>query len=666
MVHETISMTEPLSMDQAFIERLSEIVLANLQNENFGANDLASEAGLSRFIIYRRLRELKNQNISRFICEIRLKRAMELLQQHAGPASDIAFKVGFGSPAYFNKCFHEYYGYPPGEVRKRIMPEEGIAHEPPSECTVVSKELLTGVKTAPVAWIKVRRKMVILLSAAALVVLSITLVIVIGPRLQAKKLSIVVLPFKNLSNDPNIQYIADGIMEDILNNLYHISELRVVSRTTSEHYRGTNLTAKEIAKEVHARNILEGSMRQYGDKTRINVQLINAHRDNHLWSANFDRDLTDIIGIQGDIALQVASKLNAKLSDNEIRKISEISTRNPEAYDYYLQARFLRYKSGNESRIDFDKEGLMGSLQYFEKAIAADENFAEAYAGMAGAWMSLSGWGWLPTNDGFLKARDLSMKTLEIDPDCAEAHKVKGAFHVWQERNFEEGREEYLTCLQLNPNYSPVYQSYAQLLMITGPIEEARTYMDRALELEPYYWVLHNLNAWIYYFEEKHKEAIEACRLARDLKTNYIYTNWLLFLNYAKLGEGMKAAEELQGILRAASHTSQYDDEIMDAYNRLSVRGLFIWLIEININKPVPAEGLSGHPFFIAWWYAIIGDRENSVYWLERNMEAKRKVYEYFNLIATNPDFDILRGDTRFLEIIDQIGLTPYNNRPAK
>jgi len=653
-------------MDQAFIDRLSEIVLANLQNENFGVNDLAREAGLSRSIIHRRLREIKDQNISQFIREFRLKRAMELLQEHAGPASDIAFKVGFGSPAYFNKCFHEYYGYPPGEVRKRIHPEEGVVHEPVPENLGVSKELQTGVKAGPVKWMKVSRKMAILLFITALVVLALALVIINGSRRKVKDLSIAVLPFKNLTDDPENQYIADGIMEDILNNLYHISELRVVSRTTSEHYRGTDLTAKEIAKEVHARNILEGSMRQYGDKTRITVQLINAYRDNHMWSSYYDRGLTDTIGIQGDIALQIANELNVELSDKEIRHIREIPTRNPEAYNYYLRGRFLLNKANAEQRADINKEGLTSSIQYFEKAIAADANFAEAYAGMAHAWLWLSSWGWLPGNEGFPKARDLSMKALEIDPDCAEAHAVKGSFDVWGERRFEEGRKEFLTSLQLNPNYPPVHQSYTQLLMITGPIEEARIYMDRALKLEPYYWVLHNLNAWIYYFEERHKEAIEACHIARDLKPDYIYTNWLLFLNYAKLDDGMKAAEELKEIVRVAARTSQYDDEIMDACNRSGVKGLLAWLIDININKPAPAEGLSGHPFFIAWWYAITGDRENSIYWLERNMEAKRKVYEYFNLIATNPDFDILRDDPRFLAIIDKIGLMPYNKRPAK
>jgi TolB-like protein/AraC-like DNA-binding protein/Tfp pilus assembly protein PilF len=659
-------MIESLSKDQVFIDRLSEIVLANLQNDNFGVNELAREAGLSRSAIHRRLRTIKHQNITRFIREIRLKRAMELLLQQAGAASDVAFKVGFGSPAYFNKCFHEYYGYPPGEVKKRIMPEEGDTPEPAAEGAVESKHKQAEVNEAHVTRMKMSRRMVILLSATALVVITLAWVLINSSRRNAKDLSIVVLPFKNFSGDISNQYIADGIMEDILQDLYQISDLSVRSRTTSEHFRATDLTSKEIARKLNVRYVLESSMRRYGDKTRISVQLIDAFRDNHLWSANYDRELKDILTIQRDIALQVADKLNAVLTDSEIRMIQELPTQNPVAYDYYLRGRFLLNKANDEQRSDIDRDGLIGSIQFFEKAVAADTNFAEAYAGEAASYLGLAGWGWMPQAEGFLKARDLSLKALKINPECAAAHSVKGAFHVWGERRFEEGRRELLTALQLNPNYAPAHQAYAQLLMITGPMDEARAHMDRSLELEPYYWVINNLNAWIYYFEEKYQKAIEACFVAQDLKPGYIITDWLFFLNYAKLGEGEKAADELKIITRLSAGSDLYNDEITEAYKKSGIKGLFKWLVDININRPVPGLGMSGHPFFTAWWYAILGNKEQSVYWLQKNMEASQKLFFYFNMIATIPDFDILRNDPRFLSIIDQIGLAPYHKRPAK
>jgi TolB-like protein/AraC-like DNA-binding protein len=659
-------MAEPLTKDQAFVDRLSKIVLANLQNENFGVDELARLAGLSRSVIHRKLRTIRRQNITRFIREIRLKRAMELLKQNAGPASDVAFKVGFGSPAYFNKCFHEYYGYPPGEVKKMFPKEEGETSVPVTEDTVESQDLEVEGKASPFFRIKRRRRLTIILTASFIAVIALAWVLINNSYHNSRNLSIVVLPFKNFSGDISNQYIADGIMEDILQDLYQISDLSVRSRTTSEHFRATDLTSKEIARKLNVRYVLESSMRRYGDKTRISVQLIDAFRDNHLWSANYDRELKDILTIQRDIALQVADKLNAVLTDSEIRMIQELPTQNPVAYDYYLRGRFLLNKANDEQRSDIDRDGLIGSIQFFEKAVAADTNFAEAYAGEAASYLGLAGWGWMPQAEGFLKARDLSLKALKINPECAAAHSVKGAFHVWGERRFEEGRRELLTALQLNPNCAPAHQAYAQLLMITGPMDEARAHMDRSLELEPYYWVINNLNAWIYYFEEKYQKAIEACFVAQDLKPGYIITDWLFFLNYAKLGEGEKAVDELKIITRLSAGSDLYDDEITEAYKKSGIKGLFKWLVDININRPVPGLGMSGHPFFTAWWYAILGNKEQSVYWLQKNMEASQKLFFYFNMIATIPDFDILRNDPRFLSIIDQIGLAPYHKRPAK
>jgi TolB-like protein/AraC-like DNA-binding protein len=670
-------MSQTLSMDQVFLRKLTEIIEANLENEKFGVEEVSHALGMSRSNIHRKLKSIAKKSLSQYIREFRLQRAMEMLRHHEANTSEIAFRVGFSSPAYFTKCFHEYYGYPPGDVKKRVIPVDEGKLDLTAVGGVEPIRSQANIEATPVGSIRLNKSLVIQLSAVAIIIFTLAWFLyhhfingqehLHGSQHKEKDLSIVVLPFKNFSDDPNNQYFADGIMEDILNHLYRISDLRVISRTTSEHFRGTNLTVREIAQKVNARNVLEGSVRRYGDKARISVQLIDAYRDQHLWSANFDRELNDLIGIQGDIALQVAFKLNAIISESEIRQIGKNYTQNPQAFDYYLKGRFLLNKATNELRVDISKDGLMSSIQYFEKAITIDQNFSQAYASLASAWFNLSAWGWYqPYIEGIQKAKEFSMKALQIDPDCSEAHAVKGAYLIWPERKWEEGRKELLISLQLNPNYAFAHQAYAQLLMITGPIEEARIHMDRANKLEPYFWVLHNLDAWIYYFEGRYNEAVEACHIAHNLKSDYIFTDWLLFLNYAKLNEGKKAAAELQIIARHCPEASQYADEIMDVYNKSGIPGLFTWLIYVNINNPVPAAGMSGQPFFIAWWYAILGNRGKSLYWLERNMESELRNYTYFNLIATNPDFDILRSDPRFLAIIEQIGLTPYQKRAAK
>ena len=662
-------MTANSKQDHEFIAQLAAITEANLTNNQFGVSDLAKEMGMSRSNLHRRLKVSTIHSVSQFICKIRLEKAMEMLQEKSVPASEIAYNVGFNSPAYFSRCFHKYYGFPPGEAKKR-MAEKGLDKQTVEftqafiefEKPVGNGRIFLGNKAF------VSTAIIVILLVLSLISYKVFILDegVYKLSKKDKDLSIIVLPFDNFSDDPNNVSFADGIREDILNNLYWITALRVVSRTSAEQFRGSNLSAQEIARKMSVRYVLEGSVRRVEETVRISVQLIDAYSDNHLWSQNFDRKLDDIIGIQDEIALLVASELKTVLSENEIKKIEKLSTQNSKAYNYYLQARFLLHKANSPQRSGFNKAGAMSCIQYYEKAIAEDESFAEAYAGLANAWLKLSAWKFIPSNEGFLKGREFSLKALEIDPDCAEAHSVLGTFLIWAQRNFKEGGKELRTSIRLNPNFATSRQVYAQYLMITGPIEEARVHVNRALELEPYFWVVQNLNSWIYYFEEKYAEALETCEIAHDYNPDFSSNQWLFVLNYAKLGEGEKMVQQLQYIAKHYSKTDDYADDIQQAFDKNGIDGLFEWLIDINMNNPIKVEGMSGHPFFIAWWNAIIGNEEEAVFWLQRNMESKGRLYAYFNLIATNPDFDILRDDPLFLKIVDDIGLTPYHKRKAK
>jgi TolB-like protein/AraC-like DNA-binding protein/Tfp pilus assembly protein PilF len=652
-------MTDSPSTDQQFLRNLRDIVEANLSREDFDVEELARKAHMSRSAIHRRLRKLGKQNASYLIREIRLQKAREMLQEGSVTASEVAYRVGFGSPAYFSKCFHEYYGYPPGEERKRIVPD--VSDKPdifPGDPD--RHEPAAGVPGS-------KRKAILIITALTFVVASIVLVFAVTPLRASKENSIVVLPFKNLSGNPDNQYFADGIMEDILNNLYHISNLRVISRTTSEHFRDTDLTSGEISRQLNARNVLEGSVRRQDDRVRVTVQLIDGKREQHLWSENYDRELTDMLGLQGEIARQVAGRLNAIITESEVEQLRELPTTNPEAWDYYLRARFLLHQADDIQRFDISKEGLTASLKYYEMAIAADSSFSEAYAGLANAWYNLSAWGWYkPYREGIAMATKNFTRALELDPRCAEAHALRGVWLAYPEGKFEEAEEELQTSLELNPNYSTAHQWYAQLLMITGPMDQARKHVDRAVELEPYFWVVHNLSAWIYYFEEEYEKGIEACITARDLNPDFVDNSWLFVLHYVRLGEGEKAATALHDLFKRRTSISHLGDEVMDAYGKSGVKGIFTWLIDININRPIPVDGLTGHPFFVAWWYSILGNREEAVRWFEKTVEMPKIPTHYFNLIATNPDFDILRGDPRFVEVIEKAGLTAYNNRPPR
>ena len=318
-------MTEPLSSDQMFIRKLREIVEANLSHEAFEVEELAREARMSRSAVHRKLRKLGKQNASHFIREVRLLKAREMLGEGSLTAAEVAYRTGFGSPAYFSKCYHEYYGYPPGEEKKRIATDETERQKVLPVNSAIRMPAFGEAST--------KRKVVFTLSALVIAVVSILTVMALGPRRESREMSIVVLPFKNLSADPGNQYLADGITEDILNSLCQVSDLRVISCTTSEHFRDTELTSGEISRNVNARNVLEGSVRRQGDRVRITVQLIDGQRERHLWSETYDRELTDMLGLQVEIARDVAEKLNAIITDSETGHAAKLPIANPKAWD---------------------------------------------------------------------------------------------------------------------------------------------------------------------------------------------------------------------------------------------------------------------------------------------------------------------------------------------
>ncbi|HYQ56140.1 MAG TPA: helix-turn-helix domain-containing protein [Draconibacterium sp.] len=630
---------------QEFLARLSKIVEANLSDEHFGVSELAKEIGLSRSQLYLRVKSITKKSVSQFIREIRLNKALELLRQTDQHVSEVSYNVGFSSPTYFNTCFHRFFGYSPGEAKKlapaRDLPENNLTDKAP---------------------LKAAKQKITTLRVALFVILLFFLSWVGYDRIVnhgADKLSIIVLPFNNLSDEPSNEYFADGIREDILNNLYRISSLRVLSNTTAENFRETKLSAQEIAHKEHVDYVLEGSVRRYDDHVRISIQLIDAKKDDHLWSDNFDRNISDIIHVQDEIALLVADKLKAILPESEIRQIEKIPTKNSKAYDYYLQARFLLHRANSPQRLGFDATGVINSVQYYKKAIEADPEFAEAYAGLANATTQLTAWGIARDTGMVRKVYQLCQKALQLDPDCSEAHVVLG-LNYWFRHDFVRSGEELRISIRLNPNFATARQWYAQHLMITGPISEARKQVDKAVELEPYFWVVKNLDSWIAYFEKDYRKSLEICEVAHALNPDFQDNAWLHFLNYAKLNQGDKAHDMLNAITKKYSNTDDYAAEIDSAYAETGIDGLFKCMIDINKNKPIPVDGLTGNPFFIAWWYAVTEDREETLYWLEQTLGANFIPYHYFNLILFHPDFEFLHNEPRFRAVADSLGLSPY------
>jgi TolB-like protein/tetratricopeptide (TPR) repeat protein len=575
---------------------------------------------------------------------------MEMLQQGMVTASEVAYKVGFGSATYFNSCFHKFYGYPPGEV-KRIVAD---VHEE-STAKSVSPEFGNFIEGNN-GQLRRKVKLRTILIAASVIVLSGIISYlafnanfgssnnISNNRIKNRDKSIAVLPFVNLSDDKDDQYFTDGVMEDILSNLSQIREFKVISRTSIEQFRECTLSISEISKKLGVNYILEGSVQRYGDKVRIRVQFIDAGNDQHLLSKTFDRNLTDIFIIQSDIANQVANELQSTLSAKEIKKIDKIPTKNIEAYNMCLMGRFFWNKR--------NKTDQLNSIKYFEKALTIDPDYALAYAGLADAYFILTWYRWIPRPEGFVKAKKLALKALELDNTLAEAHATLGTLLCWSEWKWEEARKELLLATELNPNYATGHQYLAELSDIIGDWAGARASINRAIELDPYSLAENDLNAWYYYNEGKYKESLDAYVKTMEIFPERLHYYFTIFQLYLKLGDELKAVEAFQKYLTRDSISIKYVSEVENVYNRSGIKGLIIMPIEIELKKSNP------NPLFIAEGYALLDEKGKALNWLEIAMEQRIPSIPRIN---THPYYKDLHSEPRFQALIKLMGLSEYH-----
>lgn len=618
-------------MHREFIQKLTNIVEANLANESFGPDDLARDVGMSHSTFNRKLKSVLNQSASQFIREARLNKAKELLRNEDATVAEIAYSVGFGSATYFSKCFHEFFGVAPGEMRTQepeSEPEEQLVETLPKKSNRTN--LLTG------------------LVASLIVLIPLSFFLVnkysVFKTADAKEKSIAILPFKYLSNDTLNQYLADGMMDAILLNLSKIKDLRVISRISVEQYRGNTKTTHEIAKKLGVNFILEGSVLQLGGKVRIMVNLIDASLDQYILTEQYDTELSNIFQIQGDIAKQVSSKLNVVISSKVIKQIEKVHTRNMEAYSYYLKGIYFL----NRKNVQYvDK-----TIDNFEKAIDVDPYFAEAYSGMANAYYLYTQWKLYPRPEGYNKSKEFALKALELDNNLAEAHATLGTILAWNEWKWEEGKKECELAIELNPNSAIAHQYFADILIVIRRPGEAREQIDIALKLNPTLPSIYLLSANLYFVEGKCEDGLKECQKIIDLNPPNFYSIYYAYFElYKCLGNELKAVESLQKAFSFFPEDVKYISKVKEAYDQSGMTGLFRCWIEQELEDP--EWGIVG----VSQKYAIIGEKKKALDYLE---EAFKMNYPGLPNINYDPRFDNIRHEPRFQALLDSMGLAPY------
>ena len=460
--------------------------------------------------------------------------------------------------------------------------------------------------------------------------------------------SIAALPFENLSGDPNNAYFAEGIQEEILTRLAKIADLKVISRTSTQHFKSSPENLPEIAQQLGVANILEGGVQKTGDSVRVNVQLIKAATDTHLWAESFDRQLTDIFKIESEIAKAIADTLQAKLSGPEQSAIAARPTENTEAHELYLKGRYFLAKRS--------RDGFKQAIDYFNQAIAKDPSYALAYAGLADSYALLLEYSGESVAEVLPKARAAAEKALSIDDNLAEAHVALGLV-LLTDFNLKKGRREFERAIELNPNYATAhYVLGLSVLVPLGQFDQAIVEIKRALELDPVSVVMNSFLGRAYWFARRYPEAITQLRKALELDPNFPPTHVSLGLALLLSGDSAGAIREHEKayeIDKASGFGVAYTTPLAflaHAYALGGEREQASRLLS-QIQDLDRQQGFVG-PYRYAIIYLALGNKRDAIDCLERSYQAK----EYFIInIKIDPLLDGLRGDPRFEKLANQV-----------
>lgn len=649
-------MSEKSLSHNAFVKKVIELVEANLDNEQFGVNELSGKLGISRSHLHRKLQSLTGKSTSQFIREYRLEKAFTLLQASDTTASEIAYKVGFNSPTYFNTSFSDYFGYPPGEVKYRKSTSDDTSLTYVDKLKGTTK--IQNEDTSKPSKARSFKGLII----GALVCLTVIVQVVLSKKeakdnptiksqiVKLNEKKIVVLPFKNLSDDENNQYFADGMREDIINHLSKINDLIIKTIETSDFYSSTNLSSKEIIAQLDVDYVINGSIQRYENRIKIIVHLINAKNDNHIWSKDFDREFQDIFDLESEISRDIANELDVVISPNELNLIDKIPTENIEAYNLYLKGKYFLYQ--------FKDHSFEIAHDYLKRSVALDPEFALAYSGLAEIYLYKSH-PRIPKSD-YLKAEEYALKAIKLDNNLSETHRVLGTIYMEYAWEWDKAETEFKIALEKDPNNISVLLAYGKFLkFIKGDFDKSLEYLKRAQKLAPLSYYGQVLIAECYFMREEYDLALREAKYAMEINATDLWAPWIIFLIHIEQNENDLAVQEISRIWNLDPVVQVNVEPMLQAYDIGGINGVFAWLNDLDINNATE-DYVWHNSFWIAQKFAFLDEQEHALEWLE--IAIKRKNSELYR-IKYDPFFKNMRENPKFLRLLQKMNLGDYTDR---
>jgi TolB-like protein/tetratricopeptide (TPR) repeat protein len=454
--------------------------------------------------------------------------------------------------------------------------------------------------------------------------------------------TIAVLPLENRSGDPEQEFFTEGMTDALVADLAQIGALRVISRTSSMQYKRSPKPMHDIARELRVDALLEGSVMRSRDRVRVTVQLVDAASDASVWAHSYEGAISDVLSLQREIARSIANGVRVKLTPEEAGRLATVERVDPTAHLAYLRGRYLWNR--------WQPESFRESIACYEQALAADPGYALAWAGICDSYCALGSTNAMPPGVVFPLARAAAERGLALDDDIAELHTSLGYVHRLYDWDWPAAEREFLRAISLNPGYATAHRMYAQLLMLLGRHDEALAEAQRALELDPLSLILYTAIGDVLFYARRYEESISYYAKCVEFDDGFSAGHTDMARSLEFVGRPQEALEQfLRGVTRGSEPPPSPGLAIM--LHRAGRAGDARTTIERVLAL---AEHQFVSPFGIASYYAVIGDNEQALSWLERAYEARDMALSF---LKVHPRLDPLRSEPRFRALLARLQL---------
>jgi TolB-like protein/Tfp pilus assembly protein PilF len=453
--------------------------------------------------------------------------------------------------------------------------------------------------------------------------------------------SLAVLPLENLSGDPSQEYFSDGMTDELITDLASIASLRVISRTSTTHYKGTRKTLPEIARELNVDAVVEGSVARSANKVRIRAQLVRAKPEEHLWAESYERDLPDVVALQRDVANAIANEIKIKLTPEEKVRLANARPVNPEAYQSYLRGRF--------SFENWTPDAVRLARENFQKAIEKDPNYALPYAGLADSYVF--GDPDLDPKVAIPLARAAALKALELDDTLSDAHAALAQVKFLADWDWAGAEKEFRRAIELNPGDTLAHHMYSHFVLYMGRNQESLQESELYIRLDPLSAAANNHLGYYYLATGQYNLAIEQEHKTLQIDPNYHDSLGYLGDAYRHKEMGQEALAQYEKMMALEGTSPDWLRSLRKAYQAQGWRGYFRKVLDRDLERS-KREFVS--PYEIADYYALLGDKTPAFRYLDKAYAERDR---WLTVVKTEHDFDVLHSDPRYADLLRRMGL---------